>query len=352
MNLGIFLSPGESFNLMKQTGQDMRFVEYYLKNYAKNFERVYVFSYLDESLKLPSKVILVPNKTKLHRLIYALFLPLICREEVNKCDVIRGFGLASSLSSFLLSKPFIFNWAYDYMQFATIEKRFFYIPLYFLLEKLAFLKAKYIFIATKSKIKKLSGKKFIYLPNGVDLKLFKPRKNHNKKLAFVGRLEKPKNLFFLISAVSLLPKKFRSITFIGSGSQGRDLKEHAAVKGVALKIMSPVSNVRLPKLLGKFSILTLPSLAEGSPKVLLEAMACGIVPVVTRFPTAEEVIKDSVDGYVTEYNQEEYANKIKILLSNQRLFRKMSRRSYLKITKEFDLNKLLKKEINILNYGQ
>ena len=140
-----------------------------------------------------------------------------------------------------------------------------------------------------------------------------------------------------MSAVSLLPRNFRSITFVGSGSQKKDLKEYAEIKGVTLKIMSPISNLQLPKLLTKFSIFTLPSLAEGSPKVLLEAMACGLVPVITNFSCAQEVIKDGTNGYITEYKVQEYANKVKILLSNRKLYQKMSQQSYLRIKKEFDL---------------
>ena len=34
MNLGIFLSPGESISLMQKSGQDKRFINLYLKKYA------------------------------------------------------------------------------------------------------------------------------------------------------------------------------------------------------------------------------------------------------------------------------------------------------------------------------
>src|SRR3990167_7015134 len=214
MNLGIFLSPGESISSMKKTGQDVRFIELYLKIYAKKFKKVYLFSYVAEKPKLPKNIILVSNKTRLPRLVYALLLSFVNKQALQKCDVIRGFGLASSLSAILTDRPFVFNWAYAYIHSVKIEKRFWYIPLYLLLEKIAFLKAKKLFIATVEKFKKCEGKKFIYLPNAVDITLFKESTTLGNGVVFVGRLEKQKNLFFLIDAISKLEKP--DITFIGA----------------------------------------------------------------------------------------------------------------------------------------
>lgn len=348
MNLGIFLSPGESFSQMRQSGQDVRFIEIYLKVYAQNFKKIYVFSYVNEKVKLPENIVLVPNTTGLHRLIYALCLPIIHREKIKECDVIRGFGLASSLSALFLPKPFVFNWAYDYVSSVKLQRKILYIPLYFILEKLAFLKAKEVLIATKAKFNTLKGQKFVYLPNGVDTKLFKPTVDHQKGLVFVGRFEKQKNLRFLISAVSLLPRKFRKVTLVGSGSQEKELRSFAKEKKAKVSILRPIPNDKLPQLLGKFSIFFLPSLQEGSPKVLLEAMAIGLVPVVTDFPTAGEVIKNGEDGFISGFSPKDFASKIKLLLSDEILYKRMSQNAVLKIKKEFDQNKLIKKEISIL----
>lgn len=354
MNLGIFLSVGDSLENMRKSGQKDRFINLYLKPYSKNFEKVYVFSFGDKELTLPKNVILVPNKSSIHRYLYVFLLPLIHRNEIKDCDVIRGFGLTSSASALLLIKnskgkriPFIFNWAYDYIKFSRVEKKYFYIPIYFLLEKLALIKADKIFIATKAKMKTLNDQKFIYLPNGVDLNIFNARPIGKGPL-FVGRFEKQKNLFFLIDAIAKLPKKYREITFIGQGSQEKQLKKYAAAQNVSLNILSPVKNAELPKLLSKFSIFTLTSLAEGSPKVLLEAMAIGLVPVVTDFSTAREIIDDGQNGYLTKYNNQIYASRLESLMGNNILLNKISQRAKQTITSSFNLETLLKKEIKSL----
>ena len=62
MILGIFLSPGDSFENMSKSGQDDRFKRFYILKYSKNFSEVFVFSYANESIDgLPSNVKVIPN---------------------------------------------------------------------------------------------------------------------------------------------------------------------------------------------------------------------------------------------------------------------------------------------------
>ncbi len=351
MILGIFLSPGESFTQMKQSGQDTRFIDIYIKNYAQNFQRVYVFSYINEKVNLPSNVILVTNNTNLHRFIYALLLPLIHKSEIGTCNVIRGFGLASSISALFLTKPFVFNWQYDYISLAKLEKKYFYVPFYYIAEKIAFYRAKKVLIATKSKFRKLHSSnhdKLVYLPNLVDTFLFKHKKNPGRGIVYVGRLEKQKNLYFLIDSISILPRKMRKVTFLGDGLLRDSLLKYSKRKKVDLTISKPIANSKLPAFLSKFTVFTLTSLVEGSPKSLLEAMASGLPCVLTRFQTASEVVTDGTEGFIVDYSKEKFAEKLNLLLSDKKVYQKMSANSALKAKTEFEMTNLIKKEILIL----
>lgn len=347
MNLGIFLGVGEGLKQMEESGQKDRFINLFLKKYAKGFDQIYLFSYDNELVSLPENIKHIPNKSNLHRYLYSLLLPILHNKEIADCDVVRGFGLSSSLSSFLLSKPFVFNWAYDYQKFLSIESKYLLIPIFKLLESLAFLRANKVLVATKEKLKSLIGSKFIYLPNGVDLERFNV-KSSGKGLVFIGRLEKQKNLFFLIDSIALVPQSQREITFVGKGSLEKDLVKYADKKGVSLKVLSPVKNADLPKLLSRFSVFTLTSLAEGSPKILLEAMATGLVPVTTDFQTAREIVSDNKNGYITGYDAAEYSNRVESLLSNKSLLGKMSQNAKQTISDNFNLKTLLNQEIKIL----
>lgn len=355
MNLGIFLSIGDSLDEMEKSGQTDRFINLYLKSYIKNFKKVYLFSYGNEKWKLPKGVTLISNNSHLHRYLYALFLPLIHKKILKSCDVVRGFGLTSSVSSLLLQKiligkkiPFVFNWAYDYFVFSKNEYRWTMAIVLKILEFISFKNAARVFIATNNKVKKLKGNKFIYLPNGVDTNLFMPRIDHNLAILYVGRLEKQKNLYFLINSIALLPPKYRKITFLGSGSLKVKLQDSARDKNVNLTIHEPIKNSLLPNFMSAFSIFALPSHIEGSPKALLEAMAAGLVPVVSNFETAPDIITNGKDGFVVNFKKKDFAAKIHNLLEDGNLRKTLSKNANSKISKEFNISHLINKEIGIL----
>jgi len=355
MNLGIFLSIGDSLEDMKKSGQDERFINLYLNRYLKAFNKIYLFSYDELNFELPKNVVLVNKKNKMHRYLYALLLPLLYKNTIERCDVIRGFGLSSSVSSFLISRPifkkkisFVFNWPYDYWQFLALEKKYAIAIVFKILEFTAFFRADTVLVATRDKLKKVKGKKYVYLPNGVDTSLFKPIARKKSGIIFVGRLEKQKNLIFLLDAVSNLVKKERVITFVGKGSQEKKLKEYAIKKNVELTVFNPVPNSQLPKLLSKFSIFTLTSFAEGSPKVLLEAMAMGLVPTVTSFSTSKDIIKNGQNGFVTDFDVLKYSRRLENLLNNNALLKKISKNTRESVEKDFNLEKLIASEIKIL----
>jgi len=58
-------------------------------------------------------------------------------------------------------------------------------------------------------------------------------------------------------------------------------------------------NTDLPALLAGYHVLAFPSLSEGSALTPVEAMACGLVPVVSTAPGACETVTDGVSGLVT-----------------------------------------------------
>src|SRR4029077_242820 len=89
MTLGVFLSIGESFAGLRRTGQESRFIGEYLRRYAQSFDKVYVFGYADESVTLPTGVVLVPNRFHLHRFIYTLLLPILHPRIIRSCQVLR-----------------------------------------------------------------------------------------------------------------------------------------------------------------------------------------------------------------------------------------------------------------------
>ena len=86
-----------------------------------------------------------------------------------------------------------------------------------------------------------------------------------------------------------------------------------------------IVNEKIPKLLVASDIFVLPSLSEGFPVVLLEAMASGLPIITTRTRGLSEIIQENVNGFlVNPKNATEIADKIKYILTNDKLTKRIS----------------------------
>lgn len=350
MNLGIFLAVGDSFLNMEKRGQDVRFKKFYINRFSKNFKKVFIFSYADEKVSgLPKNVIVVPNKYRLHRFIYSLLLPFLNTAIIKKCDIFRAYHVFGTppaiLCRIFFGKEFVFNYAYNYRKFAILEKKFFQSFLFLLLHPLAVMFASKIFVAIASLSAKIPKEKQIYLPNGVDVNFFHPIKKKKSRVPVVlsvGRLERQKNFQNLIKSMESLDAKLK---IVGSGSQKRELLDIARDKDVNLEIIEKVENTKMPKIYNGADIFVLASLIEGSPKVLLEAMSCGLPVVATDVEGTEDVITDGHNALASKPTVGDLHDKIAFLLKNPNIALRISKGARKTITDKFNLDTLLKKEI-------
>lgn len=91
-------------------------------------------------------------------------------------------------------------------------------------------------------------------------------------------------------------------------------------------------------------LTVLPSLAEGTPNVLLESMACGVPVVATDVSDNAYIVPNGRVGYVVPLGQPEaMAEKISFLLENDALRRVLARRGRQWVTHEFSTSLLAAK---------
>ena len=152
---------------------------------------------------------------------------------------------------------------------------------------------------------KIDSEKISVIPNGVDTDLFRPDPNNNKQsnqsnaitILWVGRFVRGKGVEYLIQAAKILVKAVPDlkILLVGDGpSKGKIkglIEKFNLKKNVIIK--ENVPNENMPEVYQKSDIFVLPSLNEGVPKTLLEAMACGIPVIISEFPHLEELIKNA-----------------------------------------------------------
>lgn len=193
--------------------------------------------------------------------------------------------------------------------------------IYKILEYFAFKRANVIVAvsnrvkASFEKVHKNISNKVVVLPVGVDLDEFKPMdKSHlrekygidkkAKVILFAGVLEDRKNVKLLIKAFKHVHKLYpNSILIItGTGPNRHSLETLARRLGIDSKVrfLGEVPLEHLPEIYNIADIFALPSLSEGSPTVVREALACGIPVVSTNVGDVSEIITDPLLGVIVD----------------------------------------------------
>ena len=96
----------------------------------------------------------------------------------------------------------------------------------------------------------------------------------------------------------------------------------------------------LLKIMSQYHIFVLPSLFEGNPKALLESMAMGCIPVVSKIKNNEEIITNGKDGILIDVQSDKLKNIVEELLIDKRLI-EMSKYSQQTIYKSYSLEKII-----------
>lgn len=97
-------------------------------------------------------------------------------------------------------------------------------------------------------------------------------------------------------------------------------------------------------------IVVLPSYREGMPKTLIEACSIGRAIVTTDAIGCKECVDEGINGFkVPVYSIKELADALEKLIVNEELIIKMGQNSRLKAEKEFDVNNVIAKHLEIYN---
>jgi glycosyltransferase involved in cell wall biosynthesis len=140
-----------------------------------------------------------------------------------------------------------------------------------------------------------------FLHYGVDCDHFRPdgpkaRIKGDPVVLGVGRLHRQKGFEDLIRAAARLSAP-PSVVLLGDGPLHGQLTRTAEDLGVGLTIVPAVRDVA--PYLRRANVVALPSLYEGLPNVLLEALATGSSVVASDLPGHREVIRDGENGILT-----------------------------------------------------
>lgn len=167
---------------------------------------------------------------------------------------------------------------------------------------------------------------------------------------YLGNLRAAKGISTLIEAFNLYNKKYpdSSFTIIGSGELESQLKANVKNKNIKnVNFLGRIDNREvLNEELRKSHIFLFASLSEGSPRVILEAMANGLAVISTPVGSLNTVFKDGHDILFSNFSDpESFFRNMEKLSTNCEMYNKLRMNSYSKV-KNLTIEKFIERIFN------
>jgi glycosyltransferase involved in cell wall biosynthesis len=170
------------------------------------------------------------------------------------------------------------------------------------------------------------ARKIEVTPYGVDTERFLPRRARRSddtfRILFVGQIGQRKGLSYLLRGYELFRRPDSELHVVGSYVPGHEVYR----RYMHLYRHTPhLPQNDLPALFQEADVFVLPTLVEGMPLVVLEAMACA-VPVITTTHGPGDVMRDGIDGFfVPVRDPEAIALRLEQLYRDRALREQMGR---------------------------
>lgn len=195
--------------------------------------------------------------------------------------------------------------------------------------------------------------KITVIPNGVDTDLFCPNidkylEDESPKILWVGRLVPGKGVEYLIRSIGILAKNIPKIKvlLVGEGPQKSKLLD--LIANLKLKenisMLDHVENKKMPIIYQKSDVFVLPSLNEGVPRTILEAMSCGIPVVCSEIPHLSSII-DECGIMVPQKDAVAMAGAIHCIISDSDHANKLGRNGRKRVARNYSWANTVEKTV-------
>lgn len=152
--------------------------------------------------------------------------------------------------------------------------------------------------------------------------------NGKLKLMIACRQEKGKGTDIVIESLRLIVEKFPDATLdvVGDGSQIGNLKAQADDLNLndKIKFHGKVKPARVIELMKKAHIFCYPTASEGFPKVVLEALACGLPVVTTRVSVLPQLVNRERGILLDRATAKNLARAVDEIFSDAEIYQLMS----------------------------
>lgn len=196
------------------------------------------------------------------------------------------------------------------------------------------------------------SEKSTVIRNGIDVKKFatasagrKPRTGSLRIIGTIGRLHEQKGHRYFLAAAAKIRQRFPGALFriIGDGDLREELNMRISELGLGDCVQLLGLRTDIPELLASMDIFALPSLWEGLPLVLLEAMAAGIPIASTNVDGVSEIIRHERDGLlVSPKDPDALAAAICRLMEDTQYAADLAKSAHERVRQEFDIERMVR----------
>ncbi|MBA4417642.1 MAG: hypothetical protein C0392_07000 [Syntrophus sp. (in: bacteria)] len=178
--------------------------------------------------------------------------------------------------------------------------------------------------------KLLAGTRILSFPTRVDTNIYHPRDKEDarRKLSLPvdevvvvtsGRIHWAKGWQFLMESFRLFHDRFPKslLIFLGDGAEREVLRQQASTLGLGDHVIlagyqpAPVIAIYL----NAADLFVMGSLKEGWSTSLVEALACHVPIVTTRFSSADTIVCNGVNGFVVDRDEAEFAKNMEAAIN-------------------------------------
>lgn len=319
--LAFLMTAGQSLNKWYLNGNYDREIKLYhtiseygiqvaIFDYSTRFELEEVSEFIKRDITKHS-IKVIPlygdycGNSRLRKLLASIHTVIISKERFShiKTNQSKGSWLAIILKLKNKNVKFLHRSGYCWSDFTwrlTGSRFKFFITRF--LELIANLFADEIHVASeldKKNMFEFEKRKTLVVPNWVNVQKVTKTKTKNISI-LIGRFEKQKGI---IELLNLWPED-ENLILVGTGSLCNQIEMIIKKRKLLVKIKSPTKHSELMKLLSSCKCLINWSDFEGNPKVILEALFCGIPVIAKDVPGVNEILrKGAFGGLVKDKHQ-------------------------------------------------
>jgi len=205
---------------------------------------------------------------------------------------------------------------------------------------------------------RLPSEKLVVIPNGVDLTRF-PAENAAEKpavlaslgvasgrraITYVGRLDRQKGLPWLIETAGVwLPSlPDCDLLLVGRGPLQQKLEQTCRRAGLSGRVHWACWRSNVPEIIAASDLLVLPSIWEGMPNAVLEAMATGRPVVATRAEGVEELLGPGAEEQTIRHGDSQaLAETIVRIMEDPEIGGRLGRENRRRVEKNFTVDQMV-----------